>query len=76
MAEKGKNLLARRVREHRAARGWSQYDLEEYSQIHRNYIVQIEGAKKNVGVEMIQKLADGFNISIVELFTEPKLKRR
>ena len=68
---KGKELLALRVKEHRQARGWSQYDLEERSGVHRNYIARVEAARVNVGIDLVQRLADGFRISLTELFAAP-----
>jgi len=76
MMEKGRYLLAKRIREHRAARGWSQAVLAELCGIDRNYIGAIERAKHNVGIDTAQTIAEAFSLSVAELLTEPRLIRR
>lgn len=73
--DKGRRLLARCVREHREARGWSQYDLEEHSGVHRNYISRLERGDTNACMDLLQRLADAFGITLAEFFSEPKKRR-
>lgn len=61
--------FGKRVRELREARGWSQEELAERSDMHRTYIGMIERAEKNITLMNINKIAQAFSISIPELLT-------
>ena len=39
----------------------------------RTYYASVEAGKRNISIQNIKKIADGFGISISELFTEAKL---
>ena len=70
----GREILARRIRELRLARGWAQDQLAEESGLHRTYIGAIERAEHNVGIDTIAKLANALKISLKDLFDESKSK--
>ncbi len=69
MATKAREQLARKIRELRQEKGWSQENLAEVSGLHRTYIGDIERAERNVSIDNIEKLAKAFKVSITELFT-------
>ncbi len=68
----GRDILARRVRELRAARGWAQDQLAAESGLHRTYIGAIERSEHNVGIDTIVKLANALKVSLKDLFDESK----
>ena len=70
MATKAREQLARKIRELRQEKGWSQEDLAEVSGLHRTYIGDIERAERNISIDNIEKLAKAFKISITELFKD------
>ena len=65
-----RELFAKRVRELRAERGWSQDDLADNASLHRTYIGTIERAEQSIGVDNIEKIAKAFKVPIAELFRD------
>jgi transcriptional regulator with XRE-family HTH domain len=63
-----KRAFGHRVRELRAARGWSQEEMAEASGLHWTYIGQVERGERNLTLLSIQKIAKGFKIEMMELF--------
>lgn len=59
--------LADNMRRLRLERGWSQEDLAAFAQLHRNQIGVMEQAKRSVGIDIIEKLALTFKVSIGDL---------
>ena len=70
MSLSARELLAKRIRELRAERDWSQEDLAAASGLHRTYIGTIERSEQSITVDNIQKLADALEVTISELFQE------
>ncbi len=56
-----------RIRELRIELGLSQETFALKINMDRTYLASIESGKRNVSINNIKKLADGFNISISEL---------
>lgn len=68
-------MLARRMRELRQEKGWSQEELADACGLHRTYIGDIERCERNVSIDNIEKIAKALGISIPELFgAEPPMK--
>lgn len=55
--------LGKRIRALRQQRGISQEALAELADIHRNYMSQIEGGKRNVSFFNVVKLARALKVS-------------
>jgi transcriptional regulator with XRE-family HTH domain len=62
--------LGIRIRELRKARQWRQIDLAAHSGLNAIYICDVERGEKQLCLFAIQKLAEGFSISISELFRD------
>lgn len=58
------------VRKRRSELGISQEKLAERADLHRTYIADIEGGKRNVSLVAIEKVAKGLQLSIAKLFLE------
>lgn len=56
-----------RVRQLRLERRLSQEDLAELADLHRNYVSQIEGGRRNVSLLNILKLAHGLKVRPTKL---------
>ena len=63
-----KQEFGNRIRELRQARNISQEKFALQIEMDRTYLASIESGKRNVSLENIKKLADGFDISLGELF--------
>lgn len=59
--------FGQRVRQLRVERGLSQEDLAELADLHRNYVSQIEGGRRNVSFLNILKLAHGLKVRPAKL---------
>ena len=60
--------FGKRVKQLRVSNGYSQEKLAEISDLDRTYIPGIEAGKRNVSLEIINKLAKAFEIEIHKLF--------
>lgn len=60
--------LAKKIRELRQGRGWSQNELAAEANIHKNYIGGIERAERNPSLGHIAKIADALSVTIPDLF--------
>lgn len=63
-----KKEFGNRIKELRQAQNLSQEMFALQIDMDRTYLASIESGKRNVSLENIKKLADGFEISLAELF--------
>ena len=68
MQLRARDHFAKRVRECRAQRGWSQDDLAAASGLHRTYIGPVERAEHSITLDSVEKIARAFKVSISEMF--------
>lgn len=62
-----KKKLGKRVKQLRQERGLSQEALAHLAELDRTYIPSIEKGERNISLEVIQKLAGAFKMTISEL---------
>ncbi len=62
------NDFAVRIKELRAATGLSQEKFALKIDMDRTYYASVEAGKRNISIKNIKKIADGFQISLEELF--------
>lgn len=60
--------LGMRIKYLRKQRGWSQEELSFQSNINKNYISDLESGRRNPSLEILERLADAFGITLEELF--------
>ncbi len=62
------NSFATRIKEIRISKGLSQEKFALKIDMDRTYYASVESGKRNISLKNIQKIADGFEISLEELF--------
>lgn len=60
--------FARRIKEIRISRGLSQEKFALKINMDRTYYASVESGRRNISLKNIQKIADGFEMSLEELF--------
>lgn len=60
--------FGQRIQQLRKQKGMSQETFALSIDMDRTYLASIETGKRNLSLQNIKKLADGFNISLSELF--------
>ena len=63
-------LFGKRVRELRLKLNMSQEKFALHINMDRTYFASVENGKRNISLENIKKIANGFNITISELFKD------
>ena len=58
------------VKKYRKARGLSQEELADKSNLHRTYISAVECFRRSIALENIQRIADALNVETYKLFLE------
>lgn len=62
------NDFANRIKELRQQQGLSQEKFALKIDMDRTYYASVEAGKRNVSIKNIKKIADGFDVSLEELF--------
>lgn len=70
MAKRARDVLAKRIRELRLEKGWSQEALADTCGLHRTYIGDIERRERNVSIDNIEKIALALKVPITVLLSE------
>jgi transcriptional regulator with XRE-family HTH domain len=65
-----RELFARRVKELRAKRGWSQDELAARSGLHRSYVGIIERCEKAATLDTVERIAKALGVDVGELFED------
>ena len=69
-----KRILGDNIRELRTNTGWTQVYLSDCLQITAPFLAQIESGKRGMSLELIEAVADIFEIPIAALFLEQDKK--
>lgn len=63
------------IRTHRHKAGWSQEELAEHADVHRNYVSRVESGLIDLSVSGLAKFAKGLKVSLCDLIEEnPRTK--
>ncbi len=60
--------VGHRIQSLRLERGWTQEQLAEYADLHVSYVSTLEKGKKNPSIEVINRLASAFRLSLSDFF--------
>jgi transcriptional regulator with XRE-family HTH domain len=64
---KHRKVLGENIRTHRRRLKWSQEKLAERSDLHRNYIGDIERGEENVSVDALRRIAAALKVQLSDL---------
>ena len=67
--ETAATALGQRVRALRHARGWSQEQLAEATELDRSYLAGIEVGARNPSLKALVRLAKAFRVGLADLFS-------
>lgn len=65
---KSSQQLGLRIKELRESRKWTQRECGMYLGLNDTFLAAIESGRKNVTLATVEKIADGFDITLEELF--------
>ena len=65
---KAQEQLGMRIKYLRSKLKWSQEDLALSANINKNYISDLENGRRNPSLEILERIAVAFNITLEELF--------
>ena len=71
-----KQRFGKAVRRRRRELDLSQEELAERAELHRTYLSDIERGEGNPSLEIIEKLANALDISVVSLFSDYKIDQK
>lgn len=64
-------LFARRLKEERKKRGWTQEKLGEEADLSWNYIGQVERGGRNISIDNMDRLAKALKLPLADLLRDP-----
>lgn len=70
MAEDIRARFGRKVRNLRLKGGWTQVQLAERLGMDRSYLADVERGKRNVSLLNLELIAEGFGLTISQLFSK------
>ena len=70
-----KEKFGQKVKTMREEKGFSIEQLANVSNVDRNYISNIEKGKRNVSIEVIEKIVNAFDIDLGVFFNDKSFKR-
>ena len=62
--------FGKRLKELRNQKGLSQEKFALQIEMNRTYYASVEAGRRNISIENIEKIANGLNVSLAELFRE------
>lgn len=64
---KARTLFAKRLKEIRQSRGFSQELLADRAGLHRTYVGSVERAERNVSIDNMERIAEALEVDIADL---------
>lgn len=71
-----REAFAENLRQARLAKGWSQMVLAEAAGLHFTYVSSVEGAKRNVSIDAMERLSKALGVPLSDLLLQAAEKRR
>lgn len=70
-----KTKIGQRIRELRKELKLSQEALAYKAEVDRTYVTDVEGGRRNVSVEILEKLIEALEVSFAEFFNKKEFKK-
>lgn len=70
MSSSARRVFAKRLRQIRQIRGFSQEELADIAGLHRTYVGSVERGERNVSIDNMERLAKALEVDITELLME------
>lgn len=70
-----REVFAENLRQTRLAKGWSQMVLAEAAGLHFTYVSSVEGAKRNVSIDAMERLAKAVGVPLSDLLQAPEKRK-
>jgi len=70
-----REVFALNLRQLRHSRGWSQEELADRVRVSREYVSQLETAKKSASITVIESAAKAFSVEPYQLLVPPRSSR-
>jgi transcriptional regulator with XRE-family HTH domain len=70
-----KEKTGKRIRHLRKERGLSQEALAYEAEVDRTYVTDVENGRRNVSVEILERLIKALGISVAEFFNSKEFKK-
>ena len=61
-------IVGERIKELRNKKAWTQEQLAEYADLLVSYLIALEKGRKNASVNVIYRIANAFDISLMDFF--------
>jgi transcriptional regulator with XRE-family HTH domain len=68
--------IGQRIKELRKQREFSQEDLANQADVDRTYVTDVENGRRNVSVEILERLIRGLNVSFTDFFSSKQFNIR
>ena len=62
--------VGKRIRELRAARGWTQAMLADHAELAREHLSELERGKKEIGIRALGRIADALEVDLSKFFVD------
>lgn len=69
MTQATRQAIGQRIRHLRKAQGLSQEKLALMVGVERSYLAKVEAGTRNVSIDVLEKIAGGFGMSLAEFFS-------
>ena len=62
--------VGKRIRELRAARGWTQAMLADHAELAREHLSELERGRKEIGIRALARVAAALEVELDKFFTD------
>ena len=70
-----KQKVGQRIKELRKELGYSQERLANEAEVDRTYVTDVENGRRNVSVELLERMLGGLGVSFGEFFSSKEFKK-